>query len=46
MSFQGIIVIVLVLGAMAYLGYRIYTQLHKKECSKGCGCAEITVSKK
>lgn len=36
---QEIIVIVLLAGAVAYLGYRAYTSYHKKKCGDDdCGC--------
>jgi hypothetical protein len=46
MNIQSILAIILVLGAIAYIGYRTYNSLHKKDCAKGCGCAEIPVAKK
>lgn len=39
MSFQEIAVYIIVAGAFAYLAYRAWNNLHKKDCGKGCGCA-------
>lgn len=36
---QEVVVIVLLIGAVSYLGYRAYKSYHKKKCGDGnCGC--------
>lgn len=36
---QEVIVIVLVVGAIVYIGYRAYNSYSKKKCGEGdCGC--------
>jgi hypothetical protein len=39
MNIQEIAAFAVVLAAVAYLAVRTWNSLHRKDCSKGCGCA-------
>jgi len=43
---QEILVGLIVIGAVAYLGYRLYHSFQKKNCETNCGCSASTGKQK